>query len=233
MSLLEARGLVFGYGRQRALDSFELTVEEGSIHGLIGPNGAGKSTCIDVLSGRLRPASGRVILAGRDITRRPPQWRRMNGLARSFQRTSVFATLTVTEQLDLAARRVGETDLPAIVEALGLEAHLDRPCASISYGDQRRVDVALALVGHPRLVLLDEPSAGLSAGESVRLGEHIRSLAAQRGLSVLLVEHHLEVVFNVCDRVTVMNLGSELMTGTPDEVRADDRVRTAYLGVAV
>ncbi len=232
MAVLEARGLTCAYGGVRALDRLDLVVEAGLVHGLIGPNGAGKSTCMEALSGGVRPSEGVVLLDGEDVTRRSVRWRRHAGLSRSFQRTSIFPALTVHDQLDLAARRAGETDLDTIVALLSLEAFLDERCADIAYGDQRRVDIALALLGRPRVLLLDEPTAGLSVEESLVLGDHVAALAKEREVTVLLVEHDLDVVFRVCDVLTVLHLGRLLAHGDPLAVRADPRVVEAYLGSA-
>lgn len=230
MALLEARGLTCRYGSVTAVDAVDVTVEAGQIHGLIGPNGAGKSTCLDVLSGRRRPDDGRVLLDGVDITGRPVRWRRRAGIGRSFQRTSIFPALTVRDQLGLVARRLGEPNLAGIVEILELGPQLGRRCDTLAYGDQRRVDIALALIGQPRLLLLDEPTAGVSAEEGLRLADHLQELARGREVTVLLVEHDLDLIFRLCDMVTVFDLGRVVVSDRPDEVRAHPRVVEAYLG---
>ncbi|KAA9164481.1 ATP-binding cassette domain-containing protein [Amycolatopsis acidicola] len=232
MSLFEATGVGVRYGAVRALDTVDISLAPGVVHGVIGPNGAGKSTFLDALSGRVRLASGTVRYVGEDITRRSPRWRRHRGIARSFQRTSVFGSMTVRAQLELVARRHGADDLPAIVEALELGPVLDRVCAEIAYGTQRGVDLALALIGGPKVVLLDEPCAGLVADESVRLLDHVRALCTEREVAVVLVEHDVDGVFRVCDEITVLDLGSVLARGTPAQVRADEAVVRAYLGSA-
>ncbi len=232
MALFEARGVSVRYGAVKALQNVDIDIEPGVVHGVIGPNGAGKSTLIDALSGRRRVSAGTVTYDGADITRRTPSWRRRNGIARSFQRTSVFASMTVGEQLEMVARRMGETDLDGIIEAVELEPVVDTVCAEVAYGTQRSVDLAIALVGRPRIVLLDEPCAGLVHEESVRLLEHVRKLCNERDVGVLLVEHDVDGVFRTCDVVTVINLGELLTTGEPTEVRKDHRVIEAYLGTA-
>lgn len=232
MSIFEGRGLTVRYGAHVALDGVNISLEPGVVHGVIGPNGAGKSTFIDALSGRKRPSSGSVTLEGSEITRRSVRWRRHHGLARSFQRTSVFGSMTVGDQLEMVARRNDEPDLDDIVGTLGLDAVRDRVCSEIAYGTQRSVDLAIALIGRPKVVLLDEPCAGLVHDESVRMLQHVRDLCKERNVAALLVEHDVDGVFRTCDVITVLDLGKVLATGSPDEVRADENVIRAYLGSA-
>lgn len=228
--MLKLDDLTFAYGSVKAVNHVSLEVAEGSIHGLIGPNGAGKSTCIDLISGRLRPTSGTVHFRGRDITRMAGPRRRHLGIARSFQRISVYPELTVADQLDVAAHLVGERDVDEVVAALALGSCLPHTPAEIGYGEQRRVDIALALLGAPDLVLLDEPAAGLSREESLALADHLAALVRERGMTVVLVEHHLEVVYRVCDRLTVLAQGAVIADGEPQQVRRDPEVMAAYLG---
>jgi branched-chain amino acid transport system ATP-binding protein len=232
MSIFEGRGVTVKYGAVVALEDVDITLEPGVVHGVIGPNGAGKSTFIDALSGRKRPSSGRVLLEGAEITRRSVRWRRGKGVSRSFQRTSVFGSMTVGEQLEMVARRNEEPDLDGILRTLGLDEIRDRVCSEIAYGTQRSVDLAIALIGRPRVVLLDEPCAGLVADESVRMLEHVRELCKQRDVAAMLVEHDVEGVFRTCDVITVLDLGKVLATGDPAQVRADEKVIRAYLGSA-
>lgn len=231
--MLRVDDLSVSYGSVQALDGVSLEVaRRGVLHGIIGPNGAGKSTLMDAITGRRRPTRGRVFVDGRDITERSVSWRRRAGMSRSFQRTSIFPGLTVREQLELVASQLGESDLGEIVDAFELRAALDEPADSIAYGDQRRVDIALALVGRPTLMLLDEPAAGLSTSETVALFQHLVTLVRHRGVTALVVEHDVDAVFRFCDDVTALDLGRVILTGTPDEVRSDPRVITAYLGTA-
>lgn len=232
MTIFEGRGLTVKYGAMVALDNVDIALEPGVVHGVIGPNGAGKSTFIDALSGRKRPSSGSVTFEGTDITRRSVRWRRAKGLSRSFQRTSVFGSMTVGDQLEMVARRNDEQDLDEIVTTLGLDGIQDRVCSEIAYGTQRSVDLAIALIGRPKVVLLDEPCAGLVHDESVRMLQHVRDVCQERDVAALLVEHDVEGVFRTCDVITVLDLGKVLASGTPEAVRADKNVIRAYLGSA-
>lgn len=232
MTLFVGSGVTVRYGAVTALDNVDISLEPGVVHGVIGPNGAGKSTFIDALSGRTKLSSGRVMLDGADITARQVGWRRHNGISRSFQRTSVFGSMTVRAQLEMIAFQNKESDLAGIVESLGLNDVLDRVCSEIAYGTQRSVDLAIALIGGPRVVLLDEPCAGLVADESVRMLQHVRDLCKERGVAVLLVEHDVDGVFRTCDQITVLNLGKVLASGEPAEVRKNADVVRAYLGSA-
>ncbi|KRB76136.1 ABC transporter ATP-binding protein [Nocardioides sp. Root190] len=232
MTIFEGRGLTVRYGAHVALEGVDIALEPGVVHGVIGPNGAGKSTFIDALSGRKRPSAGTVTFEGADITRRSVRWRRGKGLSRSFQRTSVFGSMTVGDQLEMVARRNDEQDLDEIVSTLGLDAIRHQVCSEIAYGTQRSVDLAIALIGRPKVVLLDEPCAGLVHDESVRMLQHVRDVCKDRDVAALLVEHDVEGVFRTCDVITVLDLGKVLASGAPDEVRADENVIRAYLGSA-
>jgi branched-chain amino acid transport system ATP-binding protein len=231
--MLRVEDLSVSYGSVQALDGVTIEVSQrGVLHGIIGPNGAGKSTLMDAITGRRRPTRGRVLVNGEDITSRSVRWRRRAGMSRSFQRTSIFPGLTVREQLELVAGELDEPNLNEIVDAFELGPALDEPADSIAYGDQRRVDIALAMVGRPTLMLLDEPAAGLSTTETVSLFEHLVKLVRHRGVTALVVEHDVDAVFRFCDEVTALDLGRLIVTGKPDEVRKDARVVTAYLGSA-
>jgi branched-chain amino acid transport system ATP-binding protein len=216
-----------------ALSGVNIAVPPGEIRGLIGPNGAGKSTLIDVLSGRAQRWSGEVKMFGNDIGSMSAQQRRHFGLARSFQRTNIFPDLTVIDQLEIAARAAETPNIDEIMSELTLTALAHKRAADTSYGDQRRLDLALALIGRPRILLLDEPAAGLSIKESMDLAHNLKDLAARWNVTVLLVEHDMEVVFTICDRITVLHLGNILAEGTPDEIRKIPEVITAYLGSTV
>jgi len=211
-------------------DGMSFALERGEIRGLIGPNGAGKSTLIDVLSGRASNRRGRVMLNGEDVSKLSLQQRRKRGMARSFQRTNIFAELTVEQQLRVASWAVADADIVEVMTELNLAALADRPAGAISYGDQRRLDLALALVGRPQVLLLDEPAAGLTMEESLALACALCDLVNRWNVTVLLVEHDMQVVFAICDRLTVLHLGRFLSEGTCAEIRADPTVVAAYLG---
>lgn len=227
---LEGIGLTRRYGGFAALDDVALQLEPGEIRGLIGPNGAGKSTLMDVLCGRGGAAEGRVVFNGRDITGLSAQARRRAGLARSFQKTNIFPDLEVRKQVELAARMAEIDNTDEVLEVLGLSELGGRRAADIAYGDQRRLDLALALVGRPSVLLLDEPAAGLSIKESLVLARLLKDLASSWKVTVLLVEHDMEVIFTVSDRITVLNLGKVLAEGSGGEIRANAEVVRAYLG---
>lgn len=218
------------YGGVRALAGVSFSVAEGEIRGLIGPNGSGKSTCIDAISGRKRPAAGGVSIFGEDITGLSPIDCRTRGLSRSFQRTSVFPLLTVGQQIALAAGRFADCHIDQVLDTFGLLGERGTVAANLGYGQQRRLDLALALVGSPRLLLLDEPAAGLSREESLVLARTLQRLVRDAGITVLLVEHDMEVIFGISDRVTVFDAGRIIADGEPKAVRGDAAVRKAYLG---
>jgi branched-chain amino acid transport system ATP-binding protein len=230
---IEGEGLTRRYGGFTALEAVQIAVPDGEIRGLIGPNGAGKSTLIDVLSGRADDWQGTVRLRGTDISRLTVQQRRRGGLARSFQRTNIFPELAVREQLEVAAWHTETPNVDEVLHEMGLAAIAHMRAADVSYGDRRRLDLALALVGRPTVLLLDEPAAGLSMKESVVLAELLRDLASRWKVTVLLVEHDMDVVFSICDRITVLHLGRVLAEGTPAEIRQIPAVVTAYLGSTV
>lgn len=243
--ILESRDLVRQFGALRAIDGVSLTVGEGEIHALIGPNGAGKSTLIHLLAGSLAPDRGSLWLQGRDITRMPAHKRIRAGLGRSFQITNLFARLSVMDNLLLAAQanagssfrfwRPRRLEDELVVRARSLAqlcaldaAQLSRPAGDLPHGEQRKLEFALALAGEPRVLLLDEPMAGMGPDESRRLTELIASLRGR--CAMLLIEHDMQAVFSLADRISVLVAGRILATGTPDEIRCNPDVIQAYLG---
>lgn len=234
--VLEVQDVAIHYGGVKALDGVALTLEKGQIRGLIGPNGAGKSTVIDAITGRRRLTRGKVLLGGEDVSHLGAVERRQRGLSRSFQRTSIFGGMPVRKQVELASYKMGVqdpgADADAVLEELDLARLSHAIAEDLGYGEQRRLDLALALVGRPKLLMLDEPMAGLSVKESMDLAQHLRTMTARWDVSVLLVEHDMDVVFGISDAVTVFELGRVIASGEPAAVRADPRVREAYLGSA-
>jgi ABC-type branched-subunit amino acid transport system ATPase component len=255
-ALLEAQGITVRFGGVVALDDVSLRVPEGSTVGLVGPNGAGKTTLFGVLSGLIRPKAGRVTMSGVDVTRRSPQHRARKGLSRTFQRMELFTELTVREHLVLARRvndgrerllgmvrdvtgfgeRPGpgeEAAVEEILALLGLEAVADRPALAIPLGTGRLLEVARALAAEPTVMLLDEPSSGLDALETAQLGEALRRVRSERGIAFVLVEHNVEFVLGLSDRITVLDFGKLIAEGTPDEIRTSPAVQAAYFGAPV
>lgn len=234
--VLQAEDVAIHYGGVKALDGVAITLEKGQIRGLIGPNGAGKSTVIDAITGRRKLTRGKVLLDGEDVSHLGAVERRRRGLSRSFQRTSIFGGMEVRQQVELASYKMGVQDSAADADAVLKELDLDRLSHALAedlgYGEQRRLDLALALVGRPKLLMLDEPMAGLSVQESQDLARHLKALTARWEVSVLLVEHDMDVVFGISDAVTVFELGRVIASGDPASVRANPRVREAYLGSA-
>jgi branched-chain amino acid transport system ATP-binding protein len=216
----------------------EVTLElrRGEVLGLIGPNGAGKSTLVNLLSGFDRPTEGRVLLEGRDVTRWRASRRGRNGLARTFQHSHAFRGLTVRENVEVSALGGGASPRNAalrareVLELLGLDAHADVPAAALAHGDERRLGVARALATEPRYVLLDEPAAGLPEAEVPEFAAVVRSLRDDHRAGVLLIDHNMALIMDVCDRIQVLDQGESLAEGTPAEIRANLDVAAAYLG---
>ena len=242
MNLFVVDGLVKRFGALLATDDVSLDVAMGEIHALIGPNGAGKSTLVNLISGLLAPDAGRIVLDGRELTGRPMEARIRAGLSRCFQITSIFPEATVLQNLLLAVqaahpgslRLFGRADAAlhgqavALAERVGLASALDRVAGVLPHGAQRQLDVALALAPRPKLLLLDEPMAGMGPEDSARMTELIRSLRTD--MAILLIEHDMKAVFALADRITVLVYGRVLVSGTVDAIRNDERVQAVYLG---
>lgn len=243
---LQARGLVKEFRGFRAVDRVDLEVEEGAVHALVGPNGAGKTTLFHLLTGFHKPTAGRILLGGRDLTGRSPEQIARAGVARSFQITSLFPQLTPRAHVELALqsgtslgwrfwrsdRRLEcfTTRAMELLDEVGIAGHADIPAAALAYGRKRALELALALALEPRVLLLDEPTAGMGAEDVDRTVELVRRIRA--GRTVVLVEHNMSVVADLADRVTVLQYGRVLVEGAYEEIRHDPRVIAAYLGDA-
>jgi branched-chain amino acid transport system ATP-binding protein len=243
-ALLRTDRLIKRFGGLLATDSVSLEVRPGEIHALIGPNGAGKTTLVAQLTGLLAPDSGTIAFAGHDITRLPTPARVRLGLARSFQITAVLREFTVLDNVALAVQAHAGHSFRFLADAradrtlrdparrllanVGLAERADLRAASLSHGEQRQLEIAMALAGDPKLLLLDEPMAGMGVEESQRMVGFLRTLKGRRAL--LLIEHDMDAVFALADRITVLVYGRAIASGTPDEIRANAEVRQAYLG---
>jgi len=232
------------FGGLRAVQQIDLSLAPGERHAIIGPNGAGKTTLFNLIAGELAPTAGRIALFGQDVTRLPPQRRAALGLARTFQVNTLFPSLTVTENLLLAVQGTLPTKLRlhrpissyrdlydrarAVLESVGLVGAGEVIVRTLSHGEQRQLEVALALASRPRLLLLDEPTAGLSLAESQRLTGLLKGL--DRSMSLLVIEHDMDVVFDVAERITVLHDGKVIADGDRDEVKANPLVAEIYLG---
>jgi branched-chain amino acid transport system ATP-binding protein len=241
---LRATGLSKSFGALRAVTDVSLDLNFGELHALIGPNGAGKSTLINLLSGDLRATTGRILIGERDVTSLGPDRRGLAGIGRSFQKTTIFTNFPVLENVRLAAQAhsrrplsiFGEakTDGAALARAtdalktVGLQSRSDSLASSLSHGEQRSLEIAMVLATEPRIMLLDEPLAGMGQAESREMVDLIASLKS--GRAILLVEHDMDAVFSLAGRLTVMASGHVIASGAPDEVRAHPAVRKAYLG---
>jgi branched-chain amino acid transport system ATP-binding protein len=247
--MLKVSSLSKNFGGIKALDNLTLEVEEGEIHGLIGPNGSGKSTTVNLVSGLYTPSSGTVEFLGTDITTLPLHRRTGVGISRTFQNIRLFGRLSVWKNLWVAQQ--GETEsgmgsflrrwaggegrareaIDEILEFSSLQHKRDVAAASLSFGEQRRLELARAIAAKPRLILMDEPAAGMNQEEIADLETRIRDLK-HRGMTVLLIEHHMDLVMSVSDRITVLNFGHKIAEGTAQSVQSNPAVQEAYLGVA-
>jgi branched-chain amino acid transport system ATP-binding protein len=243
-TLLAVEGLAKSYGGVHAVRGVSFELKAGEILALIGPNGAGKSTCFDMLNGQTMPDRGRVTLFGEDITGEKPRaiWRL--GVGRTFQVTATFATMTVRENVQVAllshgrrlfnllgaTREFARDDAWRLLELVGMGGCADRPCGELAYGDLKRLELAIALANRPRLLLMDEPTAGMAPRERAELMRLVVHVARERDIGVLFTEHDMDVVFAHADRILVLNRGGLVAEGTPEQVRGNREVRAIYLG---
>ena len=243
-AILEIRNLHRHFGGIAAINGLSLTLSENELQSVIGPNGAGKTTLFNVITGRLHASSGQVFYEGQEITNKPPDEIVRLGISRTFQKSSIFPGHTVFENLRIArqaklggSRRIFSSkdrlkqvneDTWLILERLRLADQAKTIASTLSHGDQRVMEIGIALAGSPRLLLLDEPTAGMSPRETERTAELIRNLAKE--LTVVLVEHDMEVVMSISDRISVMHQGSLIAEGPPVEIQSNELVREAYLG---
>ena len=248
MPLLECKGLVRRFGALAAVDGIDLSVEPGEIRAVIGPNGAGKSTVFNLITSVLKPSAGQVIFAGENVTGMPVHQVAQKGIARTFQLCHVFPSLSVRENVRIAAQarergrwqflggggvlRRSASAADEAIARMRLTRLADATAAMLSHGDQRLLEIAMAIAQKPRLLMLDEPTQGLSIEETGRAVQILKEMLAAGDLSVLLVEHDMEVVFKLADNITVLHRGRVIADGPPAAVRASAEVRSAYLGGA-
>ncbi|MGE4159730.1 MAG: ABC transporter ATP-binding protein [Planctomycetota bacterium] len=232
-ALLDVQNVSRHFGGVRALHEVSLKVMEGVITGLIGPNGAGKTTLFNLMSGVDRPTTGRILLAGKDLHGLKPHQVCGRGMARTFQNIRLFGKMSVMDNVQVGRHLRGgdSTDGEALrrLEMVGLSGHEEEMASSLPYGLQRRLEIARALATDPRILLLDEPAAGLNPTETDDMTRLIRSIA-KTGVTVVLIEHDMRLVMGLCDRIAVLDHGETIAEGTPVEIRLDPRVREAYLG---
>ena len=242
--VLSVRDLAKSFGGVKAVDGVSFEVAAGTMLALIGPNGAGKTTCFNMLNGQLKPDRGEVVLGGQDITGLQPRvvWRR--GVGRTFQITATFTSMSVRENVQMALiSHEGRTYSPfgraadtkrqeaeALLDQVGMREQADRACGILAYGDLKRVELAVALANAPKLLLMDEPTAGMAPRERIALMALTAKIATERGIAVLFTEHDMDVVFTHADSVIVLDRGRLIAHGTPKEVRRDENVRAVYLG---
>ena len=245
--MLELRALSRHFGGVKAIDQLDLTVRQGEIFGLIGPNGSGKSTTVNVIAGVFPPTAGEIRFEGESLDRLPTHRRLQHGIARTFQNIRLFGQLSVWQNLWVAQNAPGErkrrgflsrwlggqagvrAEISELLEFSGLSHKQDELAANLAFGEQRRLELARALAARPKLLLLDEPAAGMNSEEIGQLRDRIFKLRAQ-GITIVLIEHVMELVMGVTDRIAVLNFGQKIAEGTPAEIQADALVRKAYLG---
>ena len=242
--VLQAEGLAKAFGGVKAVDGVSFKVEAGRLLALIGPNGAGKTTCFNMLNGQLKPDAGRVTLGGRDITGLAPREVWALGVGRTFQITATFASMTVRENVQMPllshhgqawrlfgrAREAHMSEANRLLEQVGMLAQAERACGVLAYGDLKRVELAVALANAPKLLLMDEPTAGMAPRERIALMELTARIAREQGIAVLFTEHDMDVVFAHADRIIVLDRGRLIADGKAEDVRANPAVQAVYLG---
>jgi branched-chain amino acid transport system ATP-binding protein len=243
-TLLSVERLTKSYGGVHAVRGVSFALKAGEILALIGPNGAGKSTCFDMLNGQITPDDGRIILMGQDTTGQRPRaiWRL--GVGRTFQITATFPTMTVRENVQVALMshcrqlfnahssmlKLARDEAGRLLELVGMSGYAERPCGELAYGDLKRLELAVALANEPKLLLMDEPTAGMAPRERAELMQLAARIAREQGLGILFTEHDMDVVFEHADRILVLNRGTLIAEGSPEQVRANPQVRAVYLG---
>jgi branched-chain amino acid transport system ATP-binding protein len=244
MSLLQVRGLRKLFGGNVAVDDVSFDLKPGEVLALIGPNGAGKSTTFNMVNGQLRPDTGSVLLEGQDLIGRKPREIWQMGVSRTFQIAETFASLTVAENVQMAllsrdaklyslwrrATHYRRIDALSLLAQVGLEAQAERPCNELAYGDIKRLELAIALANEPRLLLMDEPTAGMAPAERLQLMALTRTLVSQRGLAILFTEHSMDVVFGHADRILVLARGRLIAQGDAQTIREHPEVQAVYFG---
>ena len=228
--VLETKGLTKTFAGLTAVDHVDLTVDAGRIHALIGPNGAGKSTLVGMVAGRTEPTSGEVWFEGENVTRLPAHARIRRGMAYTFQITAIYARLSLAANLELALRDRSRAKALEALDRVGLASRADQLAGDLAYGHQRLLEIAMGVAQAPRLLILDEPTQGLAESEVTEFNTLIRSLAGDT--TILLIEHNMNVVMELADRITVLETGAVLANGTPAEIKANPDVQEAYLGHA-
>jgi branched-chain amino acid transport system ATP-binding protein len=243
-TLLSVEALSKSYGGVHAVRGVSFALQAGEILALIGPNGAGKSTCFDMLNGQNIPDSGRIRLLGEDTTGKKPRaiWRL--GVGRTFQITATFPTMTVRENIQVAlvsyhrqlfnlwasTPKFARAEAARLLELVGMGGYAERPCGELAYGDLKRLELAIALANQPKLLLMDEPTAGMAPRERIELMRLTAGIAREKSIGVLFTEHDMDVVFEHADRILVLNRGTVIAEGSPEQVRRDPQVRAIYLG---
>ncbi len=228
--ILQTKGLTREYAGLTAVDSVDLSVKQGRVHALIGPNGAGKSTLVGMVAGRIAPSRGEVWFEGRNVTQLPAHARIRSGMAYTFQITAIYGRLSLADNIALALRTQSRDAARAALDIVGLADRIDQIAGDLSYGHQRLLEIAMGIAQSPRLLILDEPTQGLAESEIEGFNALIKRLAGDT--TILLIEHNMNVVMALADRITVLDTGKVLASGLPDEIRSNPAVQDAYLGTS-